>query len=176
MAKYIRDGRTPIPLKETTSRVMSANRAKDTKPELILRSALREKSLIGYRIHKKGIPGRPDIIFSSKKVAIFVNGCFWHQCPKCKFPLPKSNRKFWKHKFARNKKRDFLKINALKSLGWHTFVFWECDVERDAEKLVRKIQDFFWWNFNNDFPNFSITPTTKALPIKNARFTSPIFS
>lgn len=122
---------------------MSANRAKNTQPELKLRQALREQNIIGYRLHRKNISGRPDISFGPQKIAIFVNGCFWHQCLKCKFPLPSSNRKFWRDKFTRNKIRDNLKVKRLRALGWRTLVFWECEINKDLKKLVNKVQALF---------------------------------
>ena len=107
--KYVRDGRAPIPKSEVTSRVMSSNKAKDTKPEMILRKKLWSSGLRGYRLHLKEVPGRPDIAFPKRKLAIFVHGCFWHRCPHCNLPLPKSNREFWKNKFQRNIQRDKMK-------------------------------------------------------------------
>lgn len=80
---YSRDKRSPVPKNDTVSRVMSANRAKNSKPEVRLRKALWHAGLKGYRLHHKRIPGRPDISFVGKKLAIFVHGCFWHRCPKC---------------------------------------------------------------------------------------------
>lgn len=80
---YLRDKRSPRPKSETVSRVMSANRAKDTRPEIVLRRMLWQAGARGYRLHHKRLPGRPDIAFVSKRVAIFVNGCYWHHCPKC---------------------------------------------------------------------------------------------
>jgi DNA mismatch endonuclease (patch repair protein) len=77
---YVRDKRSPVPKNEAVSRVMSANRAKNTKPELLLRKALWQAGARGYRLHYKRVPGRPDISFVSKKVAIFVNGCYWRRC------------------------------------------------------------------------------------------------
>lgn len=76
--QYIRDGRAPIPEKELTSRIMSAIKAKNTKPEIMLRKALWFEGYSGYRLHWKKVAGRPDICYPRKKVAIFVNGCFWH--------------------------------------------------------------------------------------------------
>ena len=140
MTKYLRDGRAPVPLKETTSRIMSANRAKDTGPELALRQMLREQGIKGYRLHKKDIPGRPDISFGPEKVAIFINGCFWHRCPNCKLPLPNSQRDFWKNKFTSNRKRDRVKLYKLQDLGWQTMVFWECELEKKPAKLVKQVQ------------------------------------
>jgi len=90
---YIRDKRSPRPRSEAVSRVMSANRAKDTRPEVALRKALRRAGGRGYRLHYKRVPGRPDIAFVSKRVAVFVNGCYWHRCPKCDLPLPKDQHR-----------------------------------------------------------------------------------
>jgi DNA mismatch endonuclease (patch repair protein) len=133
--KYLRDGRSPIPKSETTSRVMSSNKAKDTKPELLLRKMLWAKGIRGYRCNYKKAPGRPDIAFPKKRVAIFVNGCFWHACPYCKLPLPKSNKEFWKAKFEANKKRDKIKISVLKKNGWKVFIIWECEVPKKLQSL-----------------------------------------
>lgn len=103
---YLRDKRSPRPKSETVSRVMSANRAKDTRPEIALRKALWRAGGRGYRLHYKRVPGRPDIAFVSKRVAVFVNGCYWHHCPKCNYPLPKTNTAFWQAKFDLNTARD----------------------------------------------------------------------
>src|SRR5687768_13013552 len=102
---YFRDKRSPVPKSEAVSRVMSANRAKNTSPELLLRKAIWQMGFRGYRLHPANVPGRPDIAFTTQKVAIFVMGCFWHRCPKCDYKLPKHNRKFWKQKFERNLER-----------------------------------------------------------------------
>ncbi len=126
--KYIRDGRAPIPKKESTSQVMSANKGKDTKPEIVVRRLLTTMGLKGYRLHSKNVPGRPDISFSRQKVAIFVNGCFWHRCPSCNLSIPKSNSKFWKEKFKKNRARDAKTYAKLKSIGWRTIIIWEHEV------------------------------------------------
>lgn len=118
MGEYKRDGRAPIPKKEVTSKVMSANKDRNTKPELKLRKALWEADLKGYRLHWKKAPGRPDICWPGKKVAVFVNGCYWHRCPHCNLPLPKSNTQWWKEKFNKNVSRDQLKICELEGEGW----------------------------------------------------------
>jgi len=132
---YIRDGRAPVPKSEVTSRVMSANKAKNTKPEVILRRALWANGLRGYRCNYKKAPGRPDIAFPKKKIAIFVNGCFWHRCPHCKLPLPKSNQDFWKTKFEANKKRDREKVTLLGKEGWKVFIIWECEIPKKNQSL-----------------------------------------
>ncbi len=112
---------------------MSANRAKDSKPELTLRRALRSAGHRGYRLHFRIRLGlstrhpslithhtsvRPDISFVGRRLAIFVHGCFWHGCPRCNYPLPKNNTEFWQAKFTRNTTRDAQKKADLKHLGW----------------------------------------------------------
>lgn len=139
---YLRDGRAPIPKDELTSRIMSSIGGKNTKPELILRKALWKEGIRGYRLHWKKAPGRPDISFPGKKIAIFVNGCFWHRCPKCQPPMPKSHSEFWKNKFEKNVIRDKSKIISLKENGWTTHIVWECDIKDDLKKVVAKILKF----------------------------------
>jgi len=138
--KYIRDGRAPIPKNEVTSIVMSANIAKDTKPEIALRKALWQAGIRGYRLHWENVPGRPDIVFTKRKVAIFVNGCFWHRCPHCKLPLPKSNKMFWQQKFNRNIERDKKKTNLLKKAGWKVITIWECELKKNILSTLKTIK------------------------------------
>lgn len=129
--QYIRDKRSPPPLNKGISKVMSKNKGKDTKPELILRKLLWKNGIKGYRIHPKKIPGKPDICFVSIKIAIFINGCFWHRCPYCKLELPKHNNEFWKNKFDRNVKRDKEKISQLKRMDWQVITVWECQLKKE---------------------------------------------
>ena len=133
---YIRDGRAPIPKSEVTSRVMSANKGKNTKPELMLREALIKIGIPDFVIHIKDVPGRPDIAYPEKKLAIFVHGCFWHRCPICNPKLPKSNTKYWKTKFEKNKERDAKKIKALMDAGWKTLVIWEHEIKKDVRQCA----------------------------------------
>ena len=105
---------------------MQANRGKDTKPELLVRAALRTAGLTGYRLHWRKAPGRPDVCFVGRRVAILVNGCFWHRCPYCALPSPRSHPEFWRAKFARNRQRDREDLRALVSAGWTVLVVWEC--------------------------------------------------
>lgn len=132
--------RTPQPTDELRSRIMKANRGKDTAPEIMLRKALYSNGLTGYRLHLKKIPGTPDIVYPGKKIAIFVNGCFWHRCPFCKPELPKSNTDFWASKFRANKKRDERKESLLVEMGWNVLVIWECEIESDVLWCVDKIR------------------------------------
>lgn len=137
---YIRDGRAPIPKKEVTSRVMSAIRAKNTKPEIALRKALSSVGVKGYRLHPKNVIGKPDICFIHSKIAIFVNGCYWHRCPYCKPSFPKSHLKFWKEKFERNKKRDNIKNRRLRLEGWRICTVWECQIKKNIERVVFRVE------------------------------------
>lgn len=130
--EYIRDKRSPKPKNENVSRVMSANKAKNTKPEQTLRKMLWKEGLRGYRLNYKKIPGRPDIVFVSKKIAIFVHGCFWHRCPHCKLPSPKNNSAFWEDKFEKNIRRDKSKIDELVKSGWTVKVIWECEIKKQS--------------------------------------------
>lgn len=136
------DMRPPTPSSRAISNVMKANVAKDTKPEILMRKALSAVGLRGYRLNWKGVLGRPDITFIGKKVAIFVHGCYWHRCPYCKLPMPKSNKKYWKWKFERNKERDKRKWNQLEKAGWKVFEFWECQLERNPIKYALRVKNY----------------------------------
>jgi DNA mismatch endonuclease (patch repair protein) len=137
---YLRDGRAPIPENELTSKTMSAIKAKNTKPELKLRKALWDSNIKGYRLHWKKAPGRPDISFPGKKIAIFVNGCFWHRCPHCQPSSPKSHSEFWINKFETNVARDRRKINELAVQGWKVITIWECELKSQLADEVDKIK------------------------------------
>ncbi|MET0084739.1 MAG: very short patch repair endonuclease [Sedimenticola sp.] len=121
---------------EQRSRCMSKIKGKDTKPELLLRKALWKKGL-RYRIHYK-LPGRPDIAFVGKRLAIFVDGCFWHGCPEHGVS-PKSRSEFWKKKLERNRERDKEVNEALAEDGWLVMRFWEHEIMDDLPSVVRKI-------------------------------------
>lgn len=124
--------------KEARSKNMSNIRAKNTKPEIILRKALFKDGL-RYRIHYN-LPGKPDIVFLSKRIAIFVNGCFWHN-HNCEIDHnPKSNRDFWISKILNNKKRDEANYKKIEDLGWYFHIAWECNIYKnlDNEKKIIK--------------------------------------
>ena len=135
---YVRDARSPVPSSPAASRAMSRNRAKDTGPELALRRALWAAGLRGYRLHPRGVPGRPDIVFPRARLAVFVHGCFWHACPQ-HAPRPKSNATFWAEKFARNQARDARKVAELEAAGWRTLTIWEHDLAGDLPRVVARI-------------------------------------
>lgn len=137
--EYIRDGRAPVPKDPVTSKVMSRIRARDTGPERLMRAALRAAGSRGYRLNYKRVPGRPDIAYVGKKVAVFVHGCFWHGCPYCKPARPQSNKSFWTRKLARNKVRDKEKERALVRLGWKVITVWECRLKRAPDKQAARV-------------------------------------
>jgi DNA mismatch endonuclease (patch repair protein) len=118
---------------------MRANRARDTRPEKTLRSALRARGCTGYRLNWRKAPGRPDIAFPGRRVAIFVHGCFWHHCPRCQQRLPKSHTGFWANKFERNRERDTRKREVLQNLGWIVIECWECELRSKLEESVGRV-------------------------------------
>jgi len=125
---------------EAIHRTMSNNRSKNTKPEIVVRRLLREAGFPGYRIHWKKAPGKPDIAYPGRKIAIFVNGCFWHRHSNCKYAYtPKSNQDFWANKFKENTIRDQQKISELESLGWKVFIIWECELEQQNPESLQSI-------------------------------------
>lgn len=118
---------------------MSRIRGKDTAPELRVRSTLHH---LGYRfrLHRVDLPGTPDLVLPRYGIAIFVNGCFWHRHPECKYAYtPKSRQEFWQAKFASNVERDALAIQELEQLGWRTIVVWECET-RDPGSLAELLE------------------------------------
>jgi len=125
-------------------KVMKGNRAKNTRPELAFRSALIRQGLRGYRKHRKDIPGNPDVVFIRHKVAIFLNGCFWHRCPACDIPCPRTNSTYWKEKIDRNLRRDQKNYQQLRQLGWRVLVFWECEIEKNVDSCAKRTYKAIW--------------------------------
>lgn len=121
---------------------MQGNKRRDTKPELLVRQRLRAAELTGYRLDWAKAPGRPDIAFPGRKVAIFVNGCYWHRCPHCSPSVPRKNVEFWEAKFRRNVERDKRALAELEELGWLAITIWECELRRDRidETMERVIE------------------------------------
>ncbi|MBI3569903.1 MAG: DNA mismatch endonuclease Vsr [Gammaproteobacteria bacterium] len=125
---------------EKRSEIMSAVRTKNTGPELLVRKLLSAQGY-RYRLHRKGLPGRPDIVFPGRRKVVFVHGCFWHghRCKKGR--LPKSRLRYWKPKIAANKKRDARNLAKLRRLGWNALVVWQCQ-QKKAESLMCKLKTF----------------------------------
>ena len=122
--------------KEKRSKVMSLIRSRGNKAtELRLIEIFQEYGITGWRRNQKLI-GKPDFTFSSERVVVFVDGCFWHGCPKC-YQRPKSNRKFWDTKIASNRKRDRLVNRELRELGWRVVRVWQHQLDKSARVAVR---------------------------------------
>ncbi len=115
---------------------MSRIRGRNTGPELTLRRALWSLGL-RYRLHRK-MPGRPDIVFVKRRVAVFVDGCFWHGCP-LHAVRPKSNGRFWTRKLRKNKERDKEVDEILTSEGWTVMRYWEHQIEQDMGNVIRSV-------------------------------------
>lgn len=127
--------------KERRSWNMSRIRGKDTSPEKRVRSQLHR---MGYRfrLHRRDLPGNPDIVFASRRIALFVHGCFWHRHAGCKnCTTPTNNRTFWISKLEGNAARDRNIRRALRKIGWKSFVIWECQTEK-AHKLEATLRGF----------------------------------
>ena len=127
---------------------MRAIRSKDMKPEMIVRKLVHGMGF-RYRLHKKGLPGKPDLVFAPKKKVIFVHGCFWHQHsdPNCKITRkPKSNLDYWLPKLNRNVERDGEHQNRLKLNGWDYLVVWECEIGDPV--LGQRLRNFLLGEIN----------------------------
>ncbi len=127
---------------EERSKRMSLIRDKDTKPEMIVRRLVHSLGY-RYRLHEQTLPGKPDLVFKSRRKVIFVHGCFWHRhgesCPLTR--MPKSRLEFWRPKLERNEQRDSEKQAALRAIGWDFLMIWECQL-KDLDGLARRIRDF----------------------------------
>ncbi|WP_419914303.1 very short patch repair endonuclease [Hoeflea sp.] len=129
--------------KERRSENMRRIKSTDTKPELTVRRLVRSLKA-GYRLHRKDIPGKPDLAFIGRKKAIFVHGCFWHQHPDpaCKIArMPKSRSEYWGPKLLRNVERDGQNQALLTEAGWDILVVWECQT-KDIDRLSERLQVF----------------------------------
>ena len=128
--------------KEKRSWNMAQIRSRNTKPEIAVRRILHS---LGYRfrLHRKDLPGNPDIVLPKYKSVIFVHGCFWHRHKDCRYSYsPKSRTEFWQDKFAENIERDKQSAEELKMLGWRQLVIWECEA-KDPENIRSIIDRFF---------------------------------
>ena len=115
--------RTPAPLNATVSAQMQRMPRSSTGPEVLIRKELHRRGL-RFRINNRGLPGRPDITFTAARIAVFVDGCFWHSCPDHGI-LPKNNRDWWREKLERNVERDREKDTLLEQMGWTVVHVWE---------------------------------------------------
>jgi DNA mismatch endonuclease (patch repair protein) len=125
---------------EQRSRLMSRVRGSNTGPELTVRSTLHRMGF-RFRLNRKDLPGRPDMVLPRFKLAVFVHGCFWHRHPRCKkATTPAHNRSFWITKFRANRLRDRRCERQLKRLGWNVATIWECETA-DEVSLRKRISE-----------------------------------
>ena len=129
------------------SKTMSAVRQKHTGPELAIRRLLHGLGY-RYRLHRKALPGQPDLVFVSKRKVVFIHGCFWHGHGCSKGKLPKSRLEYWEPKIARNKNRDRNNEKRLMDLGWNVCIVWQCEIA-DPGDLQMKLTRFL----SGDTPN-----------------------
>lgn len=126
---------------ELRSRIMRAIKGRDTKPEMLVRSLVHR---LGYRfrLHRKDLPGKPDLVFPKRRKVIFVHGCFWHghDCARGA-RVPKNNRQYWVQKIAGNVDRDRRTISQLTAAQWRALIVWECET-RSAANLTKRVTQF----------------------------------
>lgn len=125
---------------ENRSALMARIGPKNTKPELTVRRLLHARGW-RYRLHRKGLPGTPDIVFGRRKAVLFVHGCFWHG-HRCRLGrLPKTRSEFWSEKIEGNRSRDARKVDQLVEQGWRVMMVWQCGL-KDADRALREIEAF----------------------------------
>lgn len=133
---------------ETRSRMMSTIRGKDTQPEITIRRALHAAGF-RYRLHDKSLPGKPDLVLRKYNASIFVNGCFWHRHPGCRYATtPTTRTAFWQKKFVSNVKRDELNAKAIVKAGLRVAIVWECALRKD--KAEQTLSDLVTWLGSHD--------------------------
>lgn len=133
---------------EQRSVLMSRIRGKDTKPELAVRR-IAHRLGFRFRVHRRDLPGTPDLVFPRLRKVVFVHGCYWHRHPGCRYAYsPKSNVSFWQAKFDANITRDRLVLDELTKLGWQVLTIWECEV-KDEDKLVCRLATYLKTKKNN---------------------------
>ena len=126
---------------ERRSANMRQIRSQNTAPELLLRRMLHSAGY-RFRLHRKDLPGKPDLVFPCRRKVIFVHGCFWHQHPGCREGrIPQSRREYWESKLVRNQQRDAAAQVSLQEQGWRALVIWECEL-KDTGAAMRTVQRF----------------------------------
>ena len=120
---------------------MQANKSSNTKPELTVRRMLHAAGY-RFRIHRRDLPGRPDIVFPSRRVIVEVRGCFWHGHGCRLGQLPNNRQEYWSPKIEATKERDQRNLRTLRDEGWRTIEVWECEVRADAAGVLEKLSEF----------------------------------
>lgn len=120
---------------------MAAIRSENTGPEMAIRTIIHRLGY-RYRLHVRSLPGRPDLVFPSRRKVVFVHGCFWHRHPKCRYATsPKTRKEFWQGKFASNVARDRRATRKLRRMGWAVLTVWACELKK-RDKLTERLNDF----------------------------------
>ena len=131
--------------KTRRSAIMSAVHGKNTAPEILVRKAAHRLGL-RFRLHRRSLPGQPDLVFPKWQTVVFVNGCFWHQHPGCQRAiLPKSKIRFWRRKFEQNVQRDIANYARLAEMGWRVVILWQCQLGRPG--TIERATDLLRANF-----------------------------
>lgn len=140
MRKVSEDGMDTLTPSERSTR-MRAIKGKDTKPELAVRRILHRDGY-RFRLHRRDLPGRPDIVFPGRRKILLVHGCFWHGHDGCRTAhIPKTRTDYWAEKISSNRQRDARTLGLLLALGWDVEVIWECQV-KDGQSLLRRLVSF----------------------------------
>lgn len=120
---------------------MSRIKGKNTNPELLLRSLLHKEGF-RFRLHRKDLPGTPDIVLPMYRTVIFVHGCFWHRHPRCRnATMPSSRLEFWAEKFKQNIERDARNCAALELAGWKVYIVWECELRSEKQETLQRLSE-----------------------------------
>ena len=146
---------------EVRSRMMSGIQAKDTKPEIVVRKALHAKGY-RFRLHRKDLPGNPDITLAKFRTVILVHGCFWHMHKGCKLArIPSSRTEFWTAKLRANAMRDETAESRLLALGWRVLTIWECYLKSTSPEVLQA--DLARWISGSEVSgDFNVLPTATA--------------
>ena len=136
---------TDVHDRQTRSRNMAAIRNSNTKPELRVRKELHRRGM-RYSLKNKALPGKPDVVLSKYRVAVFVHGCFWHRHDCNYFKLPKTNTEFWKNKISANVQRDVEVIRQITDIGYRVLIIWECSFKgKNKERLDSLFDSIILW-------------------------------
>lgn len=135
---------------------MAGIRSKNTKPEWVIRRGLHARGF-RYRLHVSLLPGHPDLVFTSRKAVLFINGCFWHghECRNFRWPVQRAE--FWRNKIEANRHRDSVQLIALSELGWRTATIWECAVKVSASTGLERLFDSITTWLDGNQPHFEIS-------------------
>ncbi|WP_367649397.1 very short patch repair endonuclease [Burkholderia paludis] len=148
---------------------MSRIRGRNTKPELVVRRVLHAAGF-RYRLHRRDLPGTPDLVLPKHRTAIMVHGCFWHVHKGCRFATtPASNSEFWHEKLTRNRERDRQQVEALQSLGWRVLVVWECSTKSSELRDRLQLELIQWLNGNEEFGELPAAPSDPQPSSKRSR-------